>query len=264
MDAARVRRRHPCDICMAKFSADQLRSIGLSPDTLPRHVAIIMDGNGRWATSRNMPRSFGHRAGTNRLREIIRLSSDIGIVALSLYAFSTENWKRPKDEVSTLFSLLVEYFSSEIDELDENNVRIRALGDIGSFPERVFQAVRKAETRTEKNSGLQLNIALNYGSYAEITRAANLAMAECRGTDRPITAEQLESHLYTNGLPPLDLLIRTGGEKRLSNFLLYQASYAEIIFTDDFWPDFTDARLIESLREYASRKRRYGGLEQPS
>ncbi len=245
---------------MAKYSSGDLIGMGLDPDALPAHVAIIMDGNGRWAQKRSLPRSFGHRAGVNRLREIIRFSSDAGIRALSLYAFSTENWKRPSDEVGTLMSLLVEYFTNEIDELNENNVRIRALGDVDSMPDKVRAAVRSAEQRTSANTGLCLNIALNYGSKAEILNAVRLAAK--------LPAEQLAALddaafselLYTRGLPELDLLIRTGGEQRVSNFLLYQAAYAELLFTDDFWPDFTTQRYIDALCEFARRSRRFGGL----
>ncbi len=235
---------------------------GLNPETVPQHVAIIMDGNGRWATKRGLPRSLGHRAGVNRLREIIRFSSDTGVKALSLYAFSTENWKRPQDELGVLFGLLVEYFNSEIDELDANRVRIRALGDVSQFPQRVSEAVCRAEARTAENDGLILNIALNYGSRAELLRAARLACADAKGDPGAITSESLERHLYTACLPALDLLIRTSGEKRLSNFLLYQASYSELLFTDDLWPDFDESSYIAALQEYARRKRRYGGLNE--
>jgi len=242
---------------MSKLTDEQLKEYGLQADTLPQHVAIIMDGNGRWARKRALPRAMGHRAGVNRLKEIIRFSSDAGIPALTLYAFSTENWKRPRDEVNTLMKLLIEYFNKEIDELDENHVRIRTLGDIEALPMDVGKAIDDAVTRTAGNDGLALSIALNYGSQAEILRAVNALTA----AQAPVTEEAFSAQLYTADLPPLDLLIRTGGEKRLSNFLLYQAAYAELIFLDDFWPDFTQERYASALREFASRKRRYGGLE---
>ena len=156
---------------MAKLTVEQLNSLGLKPETLPRHVAIVMDGNGRWAQKRGLPRSFGHRAGTERLREIIRFSSDAGVQALTLYAFSTANWRRPEEEKSVLFSLLIEYFNSEIDELHENNVRITIFGEKDPFPEKVRAALLRAEDKTRANTGLRLNIALNYGSRAEILRA---------------------------------------------------------------------------------------------
>lgn len=242
---------------MAKYSREQIEAFGLQPDRLPQHVAIIMDGNGRWAKSKNLPRALGHRAGVARLKGIIRLSSDLGIRALSLYAFSTENWKRPADEINTLCSLFVEFFMKEFDELNENAVCIRALGETHRFPERVYELIADAEKRTKENRGLKLNIAMNYGSRDEILRAARLAAAETEG----VTAESFERHLYTCGLPELDLLIRTSGEQRLSNFLLYQASYAELIFTDEYWPDFSDEKYLAVLQEYCRRKRRFGGLE---
>ncbi len=246
---------------MAKYTEEKLKSVGLSAGSIPKHVAIIMDGNGRWATSRGLPRALGHRAGVNRLRGIIRLSSDIGIEALTLYAFSTENWKRPNDEVSTLCGLLIEYFNKEIDELDENNVRIQALGDITKFPPAVYGAIDAAVRRTEKNNGLKLCIALNYGGYAEIARAAQILAVQYRDTPEKITPEEIKRHLYTADLPDLDLMIRTGGEKRISNFLLFQVAYAELLFTDTYWPDYSDEVYLDSLREYAGRMRRYGGLE---
>ena len=245
---------------MAKYTNDQLEAMGLHPASIPGHVAVIMDGNGRWAVSRGLPRSLGHRAGTDRLRGIIRLSSDIGVKALTLYAFSTENWKRPSDEVGVLMSLLIEYFNKEIDELDANHVRIKALGDLSRMPAKPREAVENAMRRTAQNDGLKLNIALNYGSRAEIVRAANLAAEAARATGGSITPELLESFLYTADSPELDLLIRTSGEQRISNFLLYQLSYAELMFAEDYWPDFSDERYLECLRTYAQRSRRFGGL----
>ena len=242
---------------MAKLTREQIEALGLSPEHLPRHVAMIMDGNGRWAKARSLPRALGHRAGVTRLKGIIRLSSDLGIEALSLFAFSTENWKRPVEEIDTLCSLFVEFFIKEFDELHENHVRIRSLGDISKFPPRVSGLIRDAEEKTAANDGLKLNIAMNYGSRDEILRAARLAAAEPGG----VTQESFERHLYTADSPELDLLIRTSGEQRLSNFLLYQASYAELIFTEDFWPDFSDERYVDVLRQYARRSRRFGGLE---
>ena len=246
---------------MGAYTREQIEALGLTPERIPAHVAIIMDGNGRWAAGRGLPRSVGHRAGTDRLRGIIRLSSDIGIRALTLYAFSTENWKRSKDEVSVLMSLLIEYFNKEIDELHGNNVRIRPIGDISRFPDKVREAIERAVERTRDNTGLRLNIALNYGSYAELLRAANLAAAAAQEAEEPeITRERFESYLYTADLPELDLLIRTGGEQRLSNFLLYQVAYAEFLFTEDYWPDFSDEKYVEALKTFASRSRRFGGL----
>ncbi|MBQ7278670.1 MAG: di-trans,poly-cis-decaprenylcistransferase [Clostridia bacterium] len=245
---------------MAKFTSQQLQQWGLSPQSLPRHVAIVMDGNGRWAQEKGRPRTFGHRAGTERLREIIRFSSDAGIGALTLYAFSTENWRRPEEEKSVLFSLLVEYFSKEIDELHENNVRITIFGEKDPFPQKVCQALVRAEERTRDNTGLRLNIALNYGSRAEICRAVRLCCEESAKTGAYPGDEAFEQHLYSAGQPELDLLIRTGGEQRLSNFLLYQAAYAELYFTPVFWPDFTREEYILALQAFQKRARRFGGL----
>lgn len=234
-------------------------SLGLDADRLPKHVAIIMDGNGRWATRRHLPRAVGHRAGVERLQGIIRLASDIGIEALTLYAFSTENWKRPAEEIASLCGLFVEYFSKEFDELHANGVVIRALGNVRAFPERVYALVERAESRTAQNNGLLLNIALNYGSHDELLRAVNLAAATGR-TDWD--ERSFESLLYTHDQPPVDLLIRTGGDKRLSNFLLYQCAYAELMFIDDYWPDFSDTTFLELLKAYEGRARRFGGLGQ--
>ena len=245
---------------MAKLTAEQLNSLGLDQETLPRHVAIVMDGNGRWAQKRGLPRSFGHRAGTERLREIIRFSSDAGIQALTLYAFSTENWRRPEEEKSVLFSLLIEYFNSEIDELHENNVRITIFGEKDPFPEKVQAALLRAEDKTRANTGLRLNIALNYGSRAEILRAVRRCAEKAVASGAYPGDEAFENELYSAGQPELDLMIRTSGEERLSNFLLWQAAYAELYFTPIYWPDFTRDEYIKALREFARRGRRFGGL----
>ncbi len=240
-----------------KYTDEQIKAFGLDRRSIPAHVAIIMDGNGRWAKQRGIPRALGHRAGVTRLKEIIRFSSDIGIRALSLYAFSTENWARPKTEIEALCSLFVEFFNKEFDELNENNVCIRALGDTSRFPAEVDRLIRNAYERTKDNTGLKLNIAMNYGSRDEIIRAARLAAEEPGG----VTPENFEKHLYTAGLPDVDLLIRTGGEERVSNFLLYQISYAEFVFPKTFWPDFTQERYIETLKIFSERSRRFGGLD---
>ncbi|MBR5805000.1 MAG: di-trans,poly-cis-decaprenylcistransferase [Clostridia bacterium] len=240
-----------------KYTDEQIKAFGLDRQSIPAHVAIIMYGNGRWAKQRGIPRALGHRAGVTRLKEIIRFSSDIGIRALSLYAFSTENWARPKTEIESLCSLFVEFFNKEFDELNENNVCIRALGDTSKFPAEVDRLIRNANQRTKENTGLKLNIAMNYGSRDEIIRAARLASEDPGG----VTPENFEKHLYTAGLPDVDLLIRTGGEERVSNFLLYQISYAEFVFPKTFWPDFTQERYIETLKIFSERSRRFGGLD---
>ncbi len=239
----------------------------LPPDRLPRHVAIIMDGNGRWAQKRGLPRSAGHAAGTEALRDIIRASDDWGIEALSLYAFSTENWARSKEEVNALMGLLLKYFASEIDELDRKNVRILILGDVDGLPGPQREAVCSAMERTKDNTGLKLNIALNYGGRAELTRAAARLAQKCAsGELRPDDIDQaaLENELYTAGLPDVDLLIRTSGEMRLSNFLPWQTTYAEMIFDSVLWPDYDRAEYLRNLRAYASRDRRFGGVKADS
>ena len=232
---------------------------------LPRHVAIIMDGNGRWAKAHKLAVAQGHRQGTEALRAIIRESSDIGIEALTIYAFSTENWRRSRAEVSALMSLLLEYFTSEIDELDEKNVCIRILGDKDGLPAPQRDALIAAETRTARNTGLKLNIAINYGGRAEIVRAAR--MLAQKAVSGEITPEDIDENafaaaLYTHDLPDVDLLIRTSGEMRLSNFLLYQCAYAEMEFPAVLWPDFSLADYHAALEAFDARDRRFGGRKQ--
>ena len=234
-------------------------------DRLPRHVAIIMDGNGRWAKQHKLKVALGHRAGTEALREIIRNSSDIGIQALTLYAFSTENWNRPATEVEALMQLILDFFQSEIDELDEKNVRITILGDKTGLPQKQCAALMEAETRTMDNTGLRLNIAINYGSRAELARAAQeLAKDVQAGLLRPedITEDCFAKKLYTDGQPDVDLMIRTSGEMRLSNFLLWQCSYAEFVFPTVLWPDFDLKQYHACIAEFQSRKRRFGAREE--
>lgn len=242
---------------------EYVRECGLDGN-IPRHVAIIMDGNGRWATKRGLPRSAGHRAGMEALRDLITASSELGIEALTLYAFSTENWKRPRDEVGTLFSLVVEYFNREISELHEKGVRIRVLGDMSRVPQKARAALMRAEDITHDNRGLKLNLAINYGARAELVRAAR-ALAEdvSNGGMAPDAIDEaaVSSRLYTSGQPDVDLLIRTGGEMRLSNFLLYQSAYAELLFTDTLFPDFDKAHYLDAIREFQGRSRRFGAIK---
>lgn len=242
---------------------EYVRECGLDGN-IPRHVAIIMDGNGRWATKRGLPRSVGHRAGMEALRDLITASSELGIEALTLYAFSTENWKRPRDEVGTLFSLVVEYFNREISELHEKGVRIRVLGDMSRVPQKARAALMRAEDMTHDNRGLKLNLAINYGARAELVRAAK-ALAEdvSNGGMAPDAIDEaaVSSRLYTSGQPDVDLLIRTGGEMRLSNFLLYQSAYAELLFTDTLFPDFDKAHYLDAIREFQGRSRRFGAIK---
>ena len=236
----------------------------MQPDMsrLPGHIGVIMDGNGRWATKRSLPRSAGHSAGVEALREIIRECSDLGIGALTIYAFSTENWKRSKEEVGALMGLLLKYFSSEIDELHEKGVCIRILGDIAGLPSPQRDAVCAAMDKTRENTGLKLNIALNYGGRDELLNAAKaLARRAANGEDPDsFTLKDLEDALYTRGLPDVDLLIRTSGEMRISNFLPYQTAYAEFVVTDTLWPDFGVRELHAAICEYQGRDRRFGGV----
>ena len=228
---------------------------------LPKHVAIIMDGNGRWAKRHRLAVSKGHRQGTENLREIIRHTDDLGIHSLSLYAFSTENWSRPKEEVDALMQLILDFFASEIDELDAKNVHILILGDKSRLPEKQRLTLVEAEERTSGNTGLHLNIAINYGGRDEIARAARILASEAangRLDPSTITENTIAEHLYTHGQPDVDLLIRTSGEMRLSNFLLFQCAYAEFIFPKVLWPDFSVKAYDEALSDFGGRQRRFG------
>lgn len=216
-----------------------------------------MDGNGRWAKERGMIRLQGHNAGMRALKEIVRHSSQIGIKYLTVYAFSTENWKRPEDEVAGIFKLLIEYVNSEIDSLVENNVHVNILGDWSKVPDASQKAINRALAQTNENTGLVFNIALNYGGRAEILKAAKELIA-AGNTD--ITEQDISDHLYTSGMPDPELIVRTSGEMRLSNFLIWQAAYSEIYVTDVFWPDFTPDELDKALDWYSKRDRRFGGI----
>ena len=231
---------------------------------LPRHVAVIMDGNGRWAQKRHLPRIAGHRAGTRSARTSIETCARLKIEALTLYAFSVENWRRPKAEIDFLMQLLREYLRKEMPLLQKNNIRMRFLGRIEELPAGVQNDVRDAMEKTAGNTGMVLCVALNYGGRAEIVDAMNAILAERNGHGAPdkVTEAQLSSHLYTDGLPDPDLLIRTSGEMRVSNFLLWQIAYAEIFVTETLWPDFHRAQLLEALLEFQKRERRYGGIRE--
>lgn len=234
----------------------------LESPNLPRHIAIIMDGNGRWAKNKMMPRSLGHRAGVEAVRNIIQMSSDLGIKYLTLYAFSTENWARPTDEVSVLMSLLIEFLSKEINELNKENVKIVILGDISKFPAAVSKEIIYARDLTKNNTGLQTNIALNYGGRDDIINAAKLfAKDVLNGKDiNSLSEESFKDYLYTKDVPDPDLMIRTSGEMRLSNFLLYQSAYTEFTFPIVNWPDFDKDEYEKVLLQYIKRDRRFGGL----
>ncbi|WP_129722437.1 isoprenyl transferase [Xylanivirga thermophila] len=232
---------------------------------LPTHVAIIMDGNGRWAKRYGLPRVAGHREGVESLREIVKTSSNIGIQYLTVFAFSTENWKRPRSEVAALMELLVKYLRSETDELNENNVKIVGLGDISALPKEAKMELYKSMNITKDNTGLQLNIALNYGGRDEIVRAARLISQDIinsKITTDDIDEELFSKYLYTADMPDPDLLIRTSGECRISNFLLYQIAYTEIWISDrnTMWPDFNPDLYKKAILNYQDRQRRYGGI----
>ena len=231
---------------------------------LPRHVAVIMDGNGRWAQKRHLPRIAGHRSGTQSARTTIETCARLKIEALTLYAFSVENWRRPKTEIDFLMALLREYLRKEMPLIQKNNIRMRFLGRIDELPTGVQNDARDAMEKTAGNKGMVLCVALNYGGRAEIVDAMNAILSERNGHGTPnkVTEEQLSRYLYTEGSPDPDLLIRTSGEMRVSNFLLWQIAYAEIFVTETLWPDFNRARLLEALLEFQKRERRYGGIRE--
>lgn len=233
---------------------------------VPEHVAIIMDGNGRWAARRGLKRSEGHQAGAEPVRTILKAAKKFGVKYLTLYAFSSENWGRPEDEVKGLFELLLKYLESELPELMEREVRMLAIGDLETLPELTRQAVEAAMTMTAANRGITLTVALSYGSRFELARAARLLAAEAvAGKIDPesITPEVLGEKLWTASLPDPDLLIRTGGDMRLSNFLLWQCAYTEFYFTPTLWPDFGEEDFAAALAAYRGRERRYGLAEAP-
>jgi len=238
-------------------------SLGELPQILPRHVAIIMDGNGRWARKRHLPREAGHFAGMNAVRETVRAACDIGLSNLTLFAFSSENWKRPKAEVGALMALFRTYFRSDMDELVERNVRMRIIGHRGRVASDIQQMILDSESRTAHNTGLNLTFAFDYGGQEEIAAAAReLARAAAEGRLDPetITPELFSTRLFTSALPEPDLVIRTSGERRLSNFLLWQSAYAELLFVDTLWPDFGGGELLKALQSFAARERRFGAL----
>jgi len=231
---------------------------------LPRHVAIIMDGNGRWAKKRYLPREAGHYAGMSAVRETVRAACDMGLENLTLFAFSSENWKRPKTEVGALMGLFRAYFRGDMDELVERNVRMRIIGHRGRVASDIQQMIQDAESRTAPNNGLNLTFAFDYGGQEEIVAAAReLARAAAEGRLDPetITPELFAQRLFTAGTPDPDLIIRTSGENRLSNFLLWQSAYAELLFVDTLWPDFDRAALSAALAQFAARERRFGALD---
>ena len=235
-----------------------------TPSHLPKHVAIIMDGNGRWARKRLLPREAGHYAGMKSVRETVRAGCDLGLENLTLFAFSSENWKRPKTEVGALMGLFRAYFRSDMDELVERNVRMRIIGHRGRVANDIQQMIEESEKRTLNNTGMNLTFAFDYGGQEEIVAAAReLARAAADGRLDPetITPELFAARLFTSALPSPDLVIRTSGEHRLSNFLLWQSAYAELLFLDTLWPDFDRAALENALAQFEGRERRFGALD---
>lgn len=235
----------------------------INPQKLPNHIAIIMDGNGRWAEKKFMPRTMGHRAGMGSLKKVVTAASNLNIPILTVFAFSTENWKRPVEEVDYLMNLLVEYMRKELDELHKNNIRINMLGNLDTLPEFCQREILAAIQKTANNKGMLFNIALNYGARDEMLSAVKKLVDKVLSNEISadnITEEIFTSLLYTKDIPDPDLLIRTAGEKRISNFLLWQIAYTELWFTNVLWPDFTEKDLWQAIYEYQQRDRRFGGL----
>lgn len=235
----------------------------LNPDAVPAHIAIIMDGNGRWAKRRGLPRIAGHHAGMKAVKRATIAANDMGVKVLTLYAFSTENWKRPRDEVDFLMKLPQEFLSIELEELIEKNVRVRLTGWKEGLPPHTLEAVETAIEQTRGNDGLILNFALNYGSRHEIVEAVRSIAGQVKSgelTEEDITESLIADRLLTRELPDPDLIIRTSGEIRISNFLLWQMAYSELWFTDIYWPEFSEQHLVQAVSEYQRRARRYGGL----
>jgi len=247
-----------------KDSREELLLSAISWDRLPGHVAIIMDGNGRWAAQRGQPRIAGHRAGVEAVRASVDTGARLGLKALTLYAFSTENWKRPRYEVDALMRMLRRYLRLELDEIDRQNIKFQTIGRTGMLNENVRREINRATERTAKNSGMILSVALNYGGRTEIVDACRAAVRRLLDEgNKPdeLTEERIANELYTRNLPELDLLVRTSGELRISNFLLWQTAYSELYVTETLWPDFRRLHLLEAIVDYQGRDRRFGGLK---
>jgi len=247
-----------------KFNSNKPVGVELDLNNIPKHIAIIMDGNGRWAKQRNLPRSFGHKAGVETIREIVKECNKLNIKYLTLYAFSTENWKRPPDEVNALMKLLVEYLKNEFEELHSNNVIINSIGDISMLPLICQKELKSAYEKTKNNTGLTLNLALNYGGRDEITKAV-VAIAEDVKKNKlssdNINEDIISKYMYTSGMPDPDIIIRPSGEQRLSNFLLWQCAYSEFWYADINWPDFKAKDLHKAIADCQKRERRFGGIK---
>lgn len=253
---------------MIKFfkgeTAVEDEEIILDMDNIPEHIAIIMDGNGRWAKKRKLPRTMGHKAGVETIRKVLKEADKLGVKYMTLYAFSTENWKRPKDEVSALMKLLVQYLRQEINELHKNGVKINVLGDILKLPKECQEEIEKSVIKTKNNTGIVMNIALNYGGRDEILRAVKLISDDIeKGIIKSSEIDQniFEDYLYTKGIPDPDIIIRPSGEQRLSNFLLWQCAYSEFWYSDICWPDFKETDLHKAIYDFQKRDRRFGGVK---
>lgn len=245
------------------FFKKKSKNTGIDMNNLPQHIGVIMDGNGRWAKKRGLPRSAGHKAGAEGLKKIVTEANKLGIKYITVYAFSTENWKRPQAEVDYLMNLLMDYLINAEKTLANENVRIRAIGSRKELSEEMQKQILKTENFTKDRTGIVMNIALNYGGREELVNAARkLCKKAVDGKIRPedISESDIDSVLYTAGQPDVDLLIRTSGEQRLSNFMLWQVSYAEMVFVDKAWPDFKPADLIECIKVFQNRGRRFGGV----
>ncbi len=232
---------------------------------IPNHIAIIMDGNGRWAKKRFQPRIFGHREGMKRVKEVVTYCSKVGVKALSLFAFSSENWNRPKQEVNFLMSLLEEYVKKEVKELADNNVKLKFIGDLQKIPERYFNLIKESEKKLEHCTGLHLNIALSYGGRQDILNAVKKICKKCsekKCSESDIDEKFFSQYLYTAQIPDPDFLIRTSGEMRISNFFLWQLAYTEIYVTDTLWPDFSEKHLEKAIENYSQRERRFGKISE--
>jgi undecaprenyl diphosphate synthase len=248
---------------LAPGDPDHELARAIDPARLPAHIAIIMDGNGRWAKNRHLPRVSGHRAGVQAVRTTVESCAQLGIQALTLYAFSMENWKRPRAEVETLWRLLKHYLGAELPTMMNHSIRFTAIGRVDALPAMVRAELDEVIRRTERNQGLRLNLAINYGGRAEIVDAVKALLEDTRAGRAEIDEAAISARLYTAGMPDPDLLIRTSGEMRVSNFLLWQIAYAELYVTHTLWPDFTRAELLEAILDYQRRDRRFGGLGAP-
>jgi len=254
------------DLLDSMAAGDRDRSVALSldPSRIPAHIAIIMDGNGRWANRRSLPRIAGHRAGVHAVRETVETCARLGLEALTLYAFSTENWKRPRVEVDMLWRLLRVFLKKELQTLQDNNIQLLAIGRLEFLPAKVQDELQSVIALTALNTGMRLALAINYSGRAELVDAVNAILGRARRENRldslRVDEDAVSRHLYTSALPDPDLLIRTSGEMRISNFLLWQIAYAELYVTDTLWPDFTRSELLRAVSEYGKRERRFGGL----